>query len=64
MITKGDAVRCIYKDEPWTEYFWKLGTVTLVENLGGTEVVHVRFNDGRAIGFTAGELQKIRKGKR
>lgn len=61
MITKGDTVRVIYKDEPWTMYFWKVGEVALVESLAGTNVVHVRFSDGKVIGFTSGELQRIRR---
>lgn len=62
MIKTGDIVRVIYKDEPWTKYFWKTGEVTLVEELMGTRVIHVRFPDGRTIGFTEGELQRIAKG--
>ena len=62
MINKGDTVMVIYKDVPFEEYFGQSGEVTLVESLDGTKVIHVRFNDGKVIGFTESELQRIRRG--
>lgn len=61
MINKGDTVRVIYRCPPQEDRFWKTGEVTLVETLDGTEVVFVRFSDGKTISFLESELQRIRR---
>jgi len=60
MIKPKDIVRVIYKDAPQEKYFWKVGQVTLVETLDGTEVVSVKFPDGKTIDFLEFELQRVR----
>lgn len=61
MINTNDTVRIIYKDIPWEQYFWKTGEVTAVEDCGGTKVIRVKFPDGKVIGCTEVELERIRR---